>query len=394
MPVRFEVVAREGEARAAILKTRRGLIETPVFMPVGTGGTVKGIRFEQLEGSDLNAQIILGNTYHLWLRPGIETIGACGGLHRFIGWERALLTDSGGFQVWSLGALRKISEEGAEFRSHLDGSQQFLSPEISMEVQVALGADFAMVFDECAPGKSSLEEARKSMELTNRWAERSKTKFELLQREQMDSAWSGSGDGLSGHQALFGIVQGAAHLDLRRESLERTIEIGFSGYALGGLSVGEDKSVMWDVVNEIAPQMPAECPRYLMGVGTPEDLVEAVAQGLDMFDCVLPTRNGRNGQAFTSRGRLNVKNTRWAQDQRPLDESCECLVCRRHTRAYLRYLYLSGEMLAGILLSHHNLAFFLDTMRRVRQSIRSGDFMKFRREFIDRLRSDELFHHR
>ena len=393
MPVRFEVVAREGEARAAILKTRRGLIETPVFMPVGTGGTVKGIRFEQLEGSDLNAQIILGNTYHLWLRPGIETIGACGGLHRFIGWERALLTDSGGFQVWSLGALRKISEEGAEFRSHLDGSQQFLSPEISMEVQVALGADFAMVFDECAPGKSSLEEARKSMELTNRWAERSKTKFELLQREQMDSAWSGSGDGLSGHQALFGIVQGAAHLDLRRESLERTIEIGFSGYALGGLSVGEDKSVMWDVVNEIAPQMPAECPRYLMGVGTPEDLVEAVAQGLDMFDCVLPTRNGRNGQAFTSRGRLNVKNTRWAQDQRPLDESCECLVCRRHTRAYLRYLYLSGEMLAGILLSHHNLAFFLDTMRRVRQSIRSGDFMKFRREFIDRLRSDELFHH-
>jgi queuine tRNA-ribosyltransferase len=295
-----------------------------------------------------------------------------------------LLTDSGGFQVWSLGALRKISDEGTEFRSHVDGSLRFLSPEVSMEVQATLGSDIVMVFDECAPGEASREETRQSLELTARWAKRSRNRFDSLQREDADTGRT-SAETLSGRQALFGIVQGASHLDLRRESLQRTLEIGFDGYAIGGLSVGEDKSVMWEVIDAIAPLMPVDQPRYLMGVGTPDDLLEAVSRGVDMFDCVLPTRNGRTGQAFTSRGKLNIKNAQWTRDTRPLDESCPCSVCARHSRAYLRHLYLAGEMLASILLTHHNLAFFLDTMRGVRQSIRSGDFPKFRREFTEQL---------
>ena len=383
--ISYEIVAREGEARAGLLRTRRATIETPVFMPVGTLGTIKGTRFEALESAELDARIILGNTYHLWLRPGAETIRACGGLHRFTGWDRALLTDSGGFQVWSLGALRKISEEGTEFRSHVDGSLCFLSPEVSMQVQSALGSDIVMALDECAPGEAPHQEARQSMLLTARWAASSRRSFDALQREGMDAGRLDAREGLSGAQALFGIVQGAAHLDLRRESLARTVEIGFDGYAIGGLSVGEEKRVMYEVVEEIAPLMPADQPRYLMGVGTPEDLVEAVARGVDMFDCVLPTRNGRNGQAFTSRGKLNVKNARWARDIRPLDEACDCSVCQRHSRAYLRHLYVAGEMLGSILLTHHNLAFFLDTMRRVRQAIRSDDFTRFRREFLVQL---------
>jgi queuine tRNA-ribosyltransferase len=384
-PLRFQIDARDGDARAGVLTTRRGQIETPVFMPVGTAGTVKGIRFEELESTDLDARIILGNTYHLWLRPGVDIIKAAGGLHRFIGWDRALLTDSGGFQVWSLGALRKISEEGTEFRSHVDGSLRFLSPEVSMEVQAALGSDIVMVFDECARSDASHEETERSMELTARWARRSRAAFDQLQAAGADTGRVNEAGDLSGEQALFGIVQGAGYLDLRRKSLEHTVEIGFDGYALGGLSVGEEKPVMYQVLEEIAPQLPHESPRYLMGVGTPEDLVESVARGVDMFDCVLPTRNGRTGQAFTSRGKLNIKNSQWAKDNRPLDESCRCTVCRRHSRSYLRHLYMSGEILASILLTHHNLAFFLDTMRGVRQSIRSGDFPKFRREFTERL---------
>jgi queuine tRNA-ribosyltransferase len=384
-PISFAVASTSGSARTGTIQTRRGEIETPVFMPVGTAGTVKGTRFEALEAADLDARIILGNTYHLWLRPGIETIRACGGLHRFIGWERALLTDSGGFQVWSLGKLRRISEEGTEFRSHVDGSLRFLSPEVSMEVQAALGSDIVMVFDECAPGQATIDEARRSMELTARWAKRSRERFDELQRDGGDLGVVSGAESLSGAQALFGIVQGASHHALRLESLERTREIGFDGYAIGGLSVGEEKSVMWDVIDGIVPLMPAAQPRYLMGVGTPEDLIEAVARGVDMFDCVLPTRNGRTGQAFTSRGKVNVKNAQWATDTRPLDEACKCSVCLRHSRAYLRHLYTAGEMLAGILITHHNLAFFLDTLRHVRQSIRSGEFPKFRREFIERL---------
>jgi queuine tRNA-ribosyltransferase len=390
-PIKFDVLARDGEARAGLLTTRRGIIETPVFMPVGTAGSVKGIRSEALE-DELDARIILGNTYHLWLRPGAEVIRKCGGLHRFMSWDRALLTDSGGFQVWSLGALRKITEEGTQFRSHLDGSLQFLSPEVSMDVQAALGSDIVMAFDECAAGEAPVEVARESMSLTARWAKRSRAQFDVLQEQGLDSGRTAPGgdlSDLSGAQALFGIVQGGAHLDLRRESLDRTREIGFDGYALGGLSVGEEKSVMWRVVGEIAPELPAAQPRYLMGVGTPEDLLEGVARGVDMFDCVLPTRNGRTGQAFTSFGKVNVKNAQWALDTSPLDESCGCAVCRRHSRAYLRHLFNAGEMLGSILLTHHNLAFFLDTMRRVRQSIRSGNFTKFRREFTEQLNANE-----
>lgn len=409
------------------MRTRRSVIETPVFMPVGTQGTVKGVRPEFLE-NELDARIILGNTYHLWLRPGAETIRAMGGLHKFSGWNRSLLTDSGGFQVFSLTDLRKLSEEGVEFRSHLDGDLKFLSPEISMEIQAALGAEIAMVFDECPPGRVSHEEAKKSLELTVRWARRSKDKFNELQDAGMDTGaggsssgsgqqqeavarGSGSGSGaglhtdcdppdadlpanagssdLSGRQALFGIVQGAAHLDLRKESLEKTVKIGFDGYAIGGLSVGEEKPVMYEVLENIAPLMPAGAPRYLMGVGTPEDLVEAVARGVDMFDCVMPTRNGRTGQAFTSRGKLNIRNAKYARDAEPLDPGCPCSVCGRYSRAYLRHLYQSGEMLAATLLSHHNLAFYLDTMRRVRQSIQLGRFDRFRREFLEGLRAGE-----
>ncbi|HEY0173190.1 MAG TPA: tRNA guanosine(34) transglycosylase Tgt, partial [Pyrinomonadaceae bacterium] len=321
----------------------------------------------------------LGNTYHLWLRPGADVVRACGGLHRFAGWRRALLTDSGGFQVFSLSHMRRVSEEGVEFRAHTDGRQCFLSPEVSMEVQAALGSDIVMAFDECPPGKAPHEAARASLELTARWARRSRARFDGLQREGADAGREGA----DARQAIFGIVQGATHTDLRAESLERTVEVGFDGYAIGGLSVGEEKRVMYDVVEHVAPLMPRERPRYLMGVGTPEDLVESVARGVDMFDCVIPTRNGRNGQAFTSRGRLNIKNARWTADTRPLDEACGCAVCRRHTRAYLRHLYMAGEMLGAVLLSHHNLAFFLDTMRRVRQAIRSGEFTRFRREFLE-----------
>lgn len=385
----WEVTAREGEARCGLLRTRRGTIETPVFMPVGTLGTVKGLRFEALEAEDTDARIILANTYHLWLRPGPETIRACGGLHRFTSWDRAMLTDSGGFQVFSLSDLRKVSEEGVEFRSHVDGRLCFLSPEVSMEVQAALGSDIVMAFDECPPGEASREQARASLELTARWAARSRSRFDELQSEGADTGRTAraSENVVAGRQALFGIVQGATHLDLRGESLARTVEVGFDGYAVGGLSVGEEKSAMYEVVEHVAPRMPFDSPRYLMGVGPPEDLIECVARGVDMFDCVIPTRNGRNGQAFTSRGKLNVKNARWADDTRPLDEACACSVCRRHARAYIRHLYVTGEMLAAILLSHHNAAFFLDTMRRVRQAIRSNEFARFRREFLEGLRS-------
>jgi queuine tRNA-ribosyltransferase len=385
-PLLFEILATDGEARSGSITTPHSTIETPVFMPVGTLGTVKGIRFEELESTDLDARIILGNTYHLWLRPGPETIRTMGGLHKFIGWQRSLLTDSGGFQVWSLGALRKISEEGTQFRSHIDGSLRFLSPEVSMEVQSELGSDIVMAFDECAPGDADETVARTSMELTARWARRSRQRFDELQIARMQANSEYSENTPKFPQALFGIVQGASHLNLRRESLARTEEIGFEGYAIGGLSVGEEKSVMYSVVEELAPAMPREKPRYLMGVGTPEDLIQCVSRGIDMFDCVLPTRNGRTGQAFTSRGKLNVKNTRWTTDERPLDEDCTCSVCRRHSRAYIRHLYVSGEMLASMLLTHHNLAFFLDSMRRVRQSIRSGVFTQFRQQYLEQLR--------
>lgn len=409
-PIDWKVVAQEGEARAGILRTRRSIIETPVFMPVGTQGTVKGVRYEWLE-NELDARIILGNTYHLFLRPGAEIIRELGGLHKFSTWNRSLLTDSGGFQVFSLTDLRKLTEEGVEFRSHIDGSKKFLSPEVSMEVQAALGAEIVMVFDECPPGDAGFEQTRKSLEMTARWAERSKNRFNELQDSNQDTGFlsepsavadglsrsiedssgkvqppaTADGSDLSGQQALFGIIQGAGHLDLRKQSLDLTTEIGFDGYAIGGLSVGEEKSVMYEVLEFLAPQMPSDAPRYLMGVGTPEDLIEAVYRGVDMFDCVMPTRNGRTGSAFTSRGKLNIRNAKFARDSEPLDADCPCSVCQRYSCGYLRHLYQTGEMLAAILISHHNLAFFLDLMRKVRDSIKLGSFSRFRKEFLEKL---------
>ena len=409
-PIDWKVIAQEGEARAGILRTRRSIIETPVFMPVGTQGTVKGVRYEWLE-NELDARIILGNTYHLFLRPGAEIIRELGGLHKFSTWNRSLLTDSGGFQVFSLTDLRKLTEEGVEFRSHIDGSKKFLSPEISMDMQAALGSEIVMVFDECPPGDAGFDQTKKSLEMTARWAQRSKDRFNELQDAGMDTGFLsqvpshksqvmvdsldglescdlGLGTELSGRQALFGIIQGAGHLELRRQSLDLTTAIGFDGYAIGGLSVGEEKSVMYDVIEYLAPQMPVDAPRYLMGVGTPEDLVEAVYRGVDMFDCVMPTRNGRTGGAFTSRGKINIRNAKFARDAQPLDAECPCSVCRRYSRGYLRHLYQTGEMLAAILISHHNLAFFLDLMRKVRDAIKLGTFSRFRKEFLEKLQEN------
>ncbi len=403
-PIDWQVIAQEGEARAGILRTRRSVIETPVFMPVGTQGTVKGVRYEWLE-DELDARIILGNTYHLWLRPTPEVIRACGGLHKFSTWKRSLLTDSGGFQVFSLTNLRKLSESGVEFQSHLDGTKMFLSPEVSMEIQAALGSEIVMVFDECPKGDADIETTRKSLEMTARWAKRSKDKFIELQEQGLDTGFLNPMENgewkpenkenleseilnlksLTGQQSLFGIIQGAGHLDLRRESLERTVEIGFDGYAIGGLSVGEEKSVMYEVIDFLAPQMPKDKPRYLMGVGTPQDLVEAVFRGVDMFDCVMPTRNGRTGSAFVTSGKLNIRNAQFAKDTNPLDENCPCSVCKRYSRAYLRHVYQANEMIAATLISHHNLAFFLNTMKQVREAIKAGKFGEYRRDFLSKL---------
>jgi queuine tRNA-ribosyltransferase len=386
-PIDWQVTARDGEARTGFLTTRRSVIETPVFMPVGTQGTVKGVRFEWLE-TEHDARIILGNTYHLFLRPGPDVIRELGGLHKFSTWNRSFLTDSGGFQVFSLTDLRKLTEDGVEFRSHIDGDLKFLSPEVSMEVQAALGSEIVMVFDECLPGDVGREETRKSMELTARWAKRSKERFIDLQNDRSDPGFLESCENVSGAQALFGIVQGAGHFDLRMESLARTVEIGFDGYAIGGLSVGEEKHVTYDVLEHVAPKMPVGAPRYLMGVGTPEDLLEAVSHGVDMFDCVLPSRNGRTGHAFTSRGGINIRNSRFRTDAAALDPNCSCSVCSRYSRAYLAHLYRAGEMLAATLISHHNLFFFLDTMRRVRQAITLGSFAEFKREYLENLKQN------
>jgi queuine tRNA-ribosyltransferase len=373
--LQFEVVQKVegGEARLGRVTTGHGVIETPVFMPVGTQGTVKAITQEMLEA--LGARIILGNTYHLWLRPGPETIHALGGLHRFISWDRAILTDSGGFQVFSLGDLRKIREEGVEFRSHLDGSLRFLSPERSMEIQHALGSDIVMCFDECTPYPATRQQALDSLALTTRWARRSRHVFDQLIGMPASTAVNPS---------LFGIIQGGVYPDLRNQSLAELLSIGFEGYAIGGLSVGEEKTQMYDTVEAIAPLMPADRPRYLMGVGTPVDLVEAVARGVDLFDCVMPTRNARNGQVFTADGKRNLRNACYAQDPGPIDPDCLCPVCLRYSRAYLRHLYQAGEMLAATLCTLHNLAFYLDTMGRIRQSIALGRFQEFRASFLTR----------
>jgi queuine tRNA-ribosyltransferase len=371
----FKVEAQDGAARAGRMELPHGVVETPVFMPVGTVASVKAVPQDVLE--ELGAQIILGNTYHLYLRPGYELVRKLGGLHRFMSWERPLLTDSGGFQVFSLSELRKLTEDGVTFRSHLDGSSHFFSPERSMEIQIALGADIIMAFDECTEHPAERDRARESMDLTLRWAGRSKKYFE----EHKDKVpWPQTRTKTAAphpYQSLFGIVQGGMYPDLRRECAEKLVEMDFPGYAIGGLSVGEPRNLTYEMVQAAVPHLPANKPRYLMGVGTPEEIIEYVGMGIDMMDCVLPTRAARHGLLFTSQGKVNIKNSRYALDEGPMDPNCGCKVCGRYSRAYLRHLYAANEMLAQVLNTVHNLAFYLDTMRAVRQSIQLGEFSRF-----------------
>jgi queuine tRNA-ribosyltransferase len=374
-PFSFAVRATDGDARLGELRTPHGVVETPAFMPVGTQGSVKAMRQRDLE--ETGAQIILGNTYHLYLRPGDRLIARRGGLHRFIGWAHPILTDSGGYQVFSLAARRKIDEEGAEFRSHLDGSVHRLSPESAVDIQARLGSDIAMVLDECLSYPASRDETAQSMERSVRWAARCRMQFAAI-RDGVRTDVAATNPG----QAQFGIVQGGVFQDLRDQSAAAVTAMGFEGYAIGGLSVGEPIDVMYAMVSGTARRLPTGQPRYLMGAGTPEDLVECVARGIDMFDCVLPTRNARNGQLFTSAGRLNIKNARYAEDDGPVDPACDCYTCRTHSRAYLRHLFLAGEMTAGTLNTLHNLTFYLDTMRRIREAISLRTFDKFRQEFL------------
>jgi queuine tRNA-ribosyltransferase len=351
-----------GGARRGLLQTTHGVVETPVFMPVGTAASVKAMPQDLLR--ELQVRILLGNTYHLYLRPGHETIECLGGLHRFMSWDRAILTDSGGFQVFSHQKLRRITEDGVQFRSHLDGSSHQLTPEKVVEIQRALGSDISMVLDDCTPYPSTPEMTRASLRLTARWAARCREAFH------------------PGTQWQFGIVQGGMYPELRAESLERTVAIGFDGYALGGFSVGEPKELMWQRVSELAPRMPQDQPRYLMGVGTPLDLVNGVMMGMDMFDCVLPTRNARNGCLFTSQGRIIIKNARYLRDEGPLDPACGCKVCCTYSRAYLRHLFMSGEMLSATLNTYHNLYYYLDIMAKIRQLIQLKNLAGFRERLL------------
>jgi len=365
----FSVLATSGAARAGRLTTPHGRVETPAFMPVGTAGAVKAVTRAQLE--EAGAQILLANTYHLMLRPGDDLVAEQGGLHGFTGWPGPFLTDSGGYQVFSLAALRRIDDDGVSFRSHLDGAAHRLTPERAMEVQMNLGADLVMAFDECPPGTASREEIAAATERTTRWARRSR---EAHRRRD---------------QWLFGIVQGGAHLDLREKSAAEITALDFPGHAIGGLAVGETKEDTWRVVDHVAPLLPADRPRYLMGVGTPEDILDGVARGIDLFDCVLPTRNARNGQLFTRAGRLSIRNARYRRDPRPPDAGCGCYTCRTASRAYLRHLHLAGEMTAATLMTVHNLAFYLDTLGAVRQNILLGRFEEFRREMLRALAASE-----
>jgi queuine tRNA-ribosyltransferase len=364
--ITFALQAQDGKARAGKIETSRGTIHTPIFMPVGTLGTVKAMTPEELK--DIGAEIILGNTYHLHLRPSDSLIAKLGGLHRFMNWDRPILTDSGGFQVFSLAKLHKRSEEGVRFQSHLDGSSFWLTPEISMSIQENLGSDIMMVFDECPELPASREKLQESLELTTRWARRCK------EARKTD-------------QALFGIVQGGGELDLRRQSLEQMTEIGFDGYALGGLSVGESKEEMYYVLDHVAHEMPAATPRYLMGVGEPEDLLAGIESGIDMFDCVMPTRNARNGNLFTSEGKVTIKQARYREDERPLDPNCNCKTCQYYSRAYLRHLYQCNEILAMRLNTLHNLHFYLQLMRDSRDAILAGNFSAFRQTWLQQWRS-------
>ena len=363
----FKIVTRSAgsNARAGILETSHGVIETPVFMPVGTLGTVKALSPEEL--MEAGAQIILGNTYHLYLRPGCEVIGQFSGLHRFMHWDRAILTDSGGFQVFSLAKLSKTSEDGATFQSHIDGSPHLLTPEKSIEIQLCLGSDIIMCLDQCVQYPAEKRAVGEALGLTTRWAKRCREFWDRHTR---------------GEDALFGIVQGGMFSDLRSESVAELVEIGFNGYAVGGLSVGEPKDVMLEMAALTLPQLPAEKPKYVMGVGTPADLVNLVDLGADMFDCVMPTRNARNGQLFTGTGAINISNACFKQDTGPVESGCRCYTCRNYSRAYLRHLYLAKELLAYRLNTIHNVHFYLNLMRRMRAAICAGEFRSFKKKFL------------
>jgi len=361
--MRFELLATDGDARRGRLHTAHGVLDTPVFMPVGTQASVKSLTPHDLEAA--GARIVLGNTYHLFLRPGHEVVRELGGLHRFMGWSGAILTDSGGFQVWSLAKLRRITEDGVEFRAPLDGALRFLSPELAVEIQRALGSDIAMVLDECLAYPATARDTERSLARTLRWAERCRVAHAKA----------------PGAQALFGIVQGGADPVLRMQATEATVALGFDGYAIGGMAVGEPKPTMYALTETVARGLPVDRPRYLMGVGKPQDLVECVARGVDMFDCVLPTRNARNGQAFTSTGPVTIKQARFIRDPAPLDAACACYTCRQFSRAYLRHLFVAEELLAYRLLTLHNVHFYLGLMAGMREAIAARAFEAFRARF-------------
>ncbi|MFH0877433.1 MAG: tRNA guanosine(34) transglycosylase Tgt [Candidatus Omnitrophota bacterium] len=364
-----------GRARCGVLQLGRGTVETPVFMPVGTQATVKALSPRELD--ECGAQIMLSNAYHLYLRPGLEIIRQFGGLHAFMNWHKPVLTDSGGYQIFSLALLRKIKDEGVEFQSHLDGSRHFLTPEDVIGVQRVLGSDIMMPLDECVPYPASFDEAEKAVDRTTLWGKRSKKAF---------VAHPGAGEAQPQH--LFGIVQGSSYKDLRQRSAEELLEIGFDGYALGGLSVGEPQDLMYNILSCAVDFLPGERPRYLMGIGLPEDLLEAVSWGVDMFDCVVPTRYGRNGSAFTSAGKITVRNAKFGCDQRPLDEACGCYCCRNFTRGYLRHLFNTGEILGLRLVSTHNVYFFVHLMDQARAAIKENRFAAFKKDFLSKYHAD------
>lgn len=367
MSFEFELIktCKQSGARLGRLHTPHGVIETPIFMPVGTQATVKGMTPEELK--DMNAQIILSNTYHLFMRPGPDLIKRAGGLHKFMNWDGPILTDSGGFQVFSLGDLRKISEEGVEFRSHIDGSKHFISPEKAVEIQTALGSDIMMAFDECAPYPADRDYVKNSLERTTRWLERCHKAHTNTE-----------------NQALFGIIQGGMYKDLREQSAKEVTAIDLPGYAVGGLSVGEPKDLMYEVLEYTTPLMPEDKPRYLMGVGSPDDLIEGVIRGVDMFDCVLPTRIGRNGTAMTSQGKVVIKNAKYFDDFSPLDPECDCYTCKNYTKSYIRHLFKANEILAARLMTTHNLHFLLKMMEQVREAIMNDSLLDFRKEFFQK----------
>ena len=374
----FQLIKKDKTTKARLgkLKTAHGIVNTPVFMPVGTQGTVKALSNDELKVC--NVEIILGNAYHLYLRPGLDIIKKAGGLHKFMGWTRPILTDSGGYQVFSLAVLRKINQDGVEFSSHIDGSKHFLSPEKVIEIQQILGSDILMTLDECVKYPASKDYVEQSLKLTTNWARRSKVCFEGAR---------GKGQGASEEkQLLFGIVQGSSYLDLRKKAVEDLLEIGFDGYAIGGVSVGEPEELIHEIAGYTASLLPEDKPRYLMGVGTPTDFMEAIAEGIDMFDCVVPTRNGRNGQAFTWNGELQLRNATFKEDFRPIDEGCGCFACQNHTRSYIRHLFNTEEILGLRLVSLHNIHFYVTLIEAARKAIEHDHFVAFKKEFVKNYR--------